>query len=108
MPTEEFELGDEVSWTSQANGSAREKQGVVVYKGPPALYIPRFNNEHWISEEEFDAVREMRGRHRFDNCTEGVIVRVDRVHRVTKQALVPWYYAPRRKHLVVVRRHSSA
>jgi hypothetical protein len=104
----DFELGDEVSWTSQANGSSRDKRGVVVYKGPvPRGYMPDYSDQHWLSREEYEAVRDVRGRHRFDNVSTGVIVRVDRRHRVTKKPLVSWYYAPRVKHLFVVRRHAG-
>lgn len=100
---DDVQLGDEVSWTSQANGAFREKQGIVVYKGPPATYMPDYSEQHWISRDEFEAVRDVRGRHRFDNVSFGLIVRVDRQHRVTKAALVSWYYAPRLKSLLVVR-----
>jgi len=108
MPLFDFELGDEVTWTSQAGGSSKEKEGVVVYKGPePSGYLPGWNEEFWLSREEFNSVRDVQGRHRFDNVSTGVIVKVNRTHRVTKDLLVPWYYAPRRKNLMVIRRRSD-
>lgn len=90
------QLGDEVTWLARAGGLESHKTGQVIYIGAPfSGELPPYDPGCWSSESEYVALRDHHGPRRYTTVTYGVIVRVDRVHRVTGEPLTPWYYAPR-------------
>jgi hypothetical protein len=92
-----MKVGDKVKWTSQAQGSATTKEGVVM------AVVPRRAEPYSI------AMRLLKGtRDKFVfGCGgwrdhESYIVRVERYHRKTGAQLASHYYWPRVSALKVV------
>lgn len=78
---EEYDTGDEVYWESQAAGSRTRKQGVIVWASTRPI-------PEWLWKDI------AAGRQMFENCSEGIVVLVER-----GEGKKPYYYAPRLKSL---------